>query len=209
MQRRSQEDRSRSTRTALEEAGRRLFAERGFAAVSAEEIVAAAGVTRGALHHHYGDKRGLFLAVLEQVEVDGTAEVEAAIAASPDPDNLLLGMALGVGAFLKICQRPEMVRIVLTDGPTVLGWQAFREFESRHGLRLITEQLAGAQAAGLVGAASVPVLAQLLLCAITEAGLVVAHAEDQETAGRDAEQALLMLIGGIVTPGAAQGDSAH
>lgn len=66
MQRRSQEDRSRATRAALEQAGRRLFAERGFAATSAEELVTEAGVTRGALHHHYGDKRGLFLAVLEK-----------------------------------------------------------------------------------------------------------------------------------------------
>ncbi|WP_280297826.1 TetR/AcrR family transcriptional regulator [Nocardia neocaledoniensis] len=70
MQRRSQEDRSRTTRAALERAGRDLFAERGFAGTSAEQLVAAAGVTRGALHHHYGDKRGLFLAVLEQVETE-------------------------------------------------------------------------------------------------------------------------------------------
>jgi len=77
MPRRSQEDRSQTTKAALVQTGRRLFAERGYAAVSAEEVVAAAGVTRGALYHHFGDKRGLFEAVLEEVERENLAAIEA------------------------------------------------------------------------------------------------------------------------------------
>lgn len=197
MQRRSQEDRSRTTRAALERAGRRLFAERGFAGTSAEQLVAEAGVTRGALHHHYGDKRGLFLAVLEQIETEATAEIASAVAAV-DPDDVIAGMTAGLACFLDICARPEMLRIVLMDAPTVLGWPAFRDFESRHGLGLITDQLQRAVDAGLVPAVPVPVLAQLLLSAITEASLIVAHAEDPDRARVETQQSLLLLITGLL-----------
>ncbi|GEM33339.1 TetR family transcriptional regulator [Nocardia neocaledoniensis NBRC 108232] len=197
MQRRSQEDRSRTTRTALERAGRDLFAERGFAGTSAEQLVAAAGVTRGALHHHYGDKRGLFLAVLEQVETEATAEIAGAIGAV-DPDDVIAGMTAGLACFLDICGRPEMLRIVLMDAPTVLGWPAFREFESRHGLGLLTAELQRAVDAGLVPAVPVPVLAQLLLSAITEASLIVAHAADPDRARAETQHSLLLLITGLL-----------
>ncbi|MEV0332679.1 TetR/AcrR family transcriptional regulator [Nocardia sp. NPDC050717] len=197
MQRRSQEDRSRTTRAALERAGRDLFAERGFAGTSAEQLVAAAGVTRGALHHHYGDKRGLFLAVLEQVETEATAEIQDAVAAV-DPDDVVAGMTAGLARFLDICARPQMLRIVLMDAPTVLGWPAFREFEARHGLGLITAQLQRATDAGLVPAAPVAVLAQLLLSAISEAALIVAHAEDPDRARLETQQSLLLLLAGLL-----------
>ncbi|MFC8383492.1 TetR/AcrR family transcriptional regulator [Nocardia sp. NPDC056952] len=197
MQRRSQEDRSRVTRAALEQAGRRLFAERGFAGTSAEQLVAAAGVTRGALHHHYGDKRGLFLAVLEQVETEATEEIASAVAAV-DRADIIGGMTAGLARFLDICARPEMLRIVLMDAPTVLGWPAFREFEARHGLGLITDELQRATDAGLIPVAPVPVLAQLLLSAITEASLIVAHADDPDRARIDTQQSLLLLIAGLL-----------
>ncbi|PXX60307.1 TetR family transcriptional regulator [Nocardia tenerifensis] len=197
MPRRSQEDRSRTTRAALEQAGRRLFTERGFAATSAEELVTEAGVTRGALHHHYGDKRGLFLAVLEQIEAESTEEIAAAMAAV-DPDDVMTGMAVGLGLFLEICQRPAMLQVVLTDAPAVMGWQAWREFESRHGLGLITAHLERVREAGLIVDVPVPVLAQLLLSALTEASLIVAHAEDQDRARAEAQQSLLLLVAGIV-----------
>ncbi|WP_405164157.1 TetR/AcrR family transcriptional regulator [Nocardia sp. NBC_01499] len=198
MQHRSQEERSRGTRTVLEQAGRKLFAENGFTAVSAEQIVIAAGVTRGALNYHYGDKRGLFLAVLEQLEVENTEEIEAAIAAAPAPDDLLATMSIGLGVFLKICQRPEMVRIALSDAPAVLGWQAWREFEARHGLGLIVALLENARAAGLIVDAPVSMLAQLLLSAVTEAGLIVAHEPDPHVARIDAQRALMALIAGLL-----------
>ncbi|MEU1545125.1 TetR/AcrR family transcriptional regulator [Nocardia sp. NPDC005745] len=197
MPRRSQEDRSRATRAALEQAGRRLFTERGFAGTSAEELVTEAGVTRGALHHHYGDKRGLFLAVLEQIEVEITEEIENAIAAV-DSEDVMAGMAVGLALFLEICQRPAMLRIALTDAPAVLGWQAWREFESAHGLGLITRQLERARAAGLIADAPIPVLAQLVVSVISEASLIVAHAEDPDRARAEAQESVLLLISGLM-----------
>ncbi|MFI6165271.1 TetR/AcrR family transcriptional regulator [Nocardia sp. NPDC051052] len=197
MPRRSQEDRSRTTRAALEQIGRRLFTERGFAATSAEELVTEAGVTRGALHHHYGDKRGLFLAVLEQIEIETTAEIETAIG-TVDPDDVMAGMAVGLSVFLEACQRPAMLRIALTDAPAVMGWQAWREFESRHGLGMITAMLERARGAGLIADCPVQMLAQLLLSALTESALIVAHADDPDRARAEAQQAVLLLISGIV-----------
>lgn len=208
MPRRSQEDRSRTTRAVLETAGRRLFGERGYAAVSAEEIVAAAGVTRGALHHHYGDKRGLFLAVLEQLEIDNTEEIRSVLAALPDPADPLAPMATGLHAFLVISRRPETVRIAMSDGPAVLGWQGWREMESRHGLGLITDQLQGAVDAGLAPALPVRTLGQLILAAIIEAGMIVAHAEDPEAAGAEAEQCVLLMVAGLLTPPSSATDAA-
>ncbi|WP_280379405.1 TetR/AcrR family transcriptional regulator [Nocardia wallacei] len=198
MPRRSQEDRSRATRTALEDAGRRLFAERGYASVSAEQIVTAAGVTRGALHHHYGDKRGLFLAVLERLETENTAEIARAIAELPDPTDLLTAMAVGMRTFLEISRRPETVRIAMSDGLTVLGWQGWRDMEARHGLGLITDQLQRAVDAGLAVPVPVHVFSKLILSAVTEAGMIVAHADDPDTARLEAEQSLLLLISGVL-----------
>ncbi|MGN2640786.1 TetR/AcrR family transcriptional regulator [Nocardia takedensis] len=197
MPRRSQEDRSRTTRSALEQAGRRLFADKGFTATSAELLVAEAGVTRGALHHHYGDKRGLFLAVLEQLEVDNTAEIRAAMRAV-EGEDLMVGMAVGLNAFLEICQRPEMIRIALYDAPAVLGWEQWREIEMRHGLGLIVTELDKAKDAGLIPDVPVRVLGQLVLSAVAEAGLVVAHAEDRDAARAQAQQSLMLLVSGLL-----------
>ncbi len=197
MPRRSQEDRSRTTRAALEQAGRRLFTERGFAGTSAEQLVTEAGVTRGALHHHYGDKRGLFLAVLEQLETEITPEIENALRAAP-AEEILTAMAAGLNTFLEICQRPEMIRIALFDAPAVLGWQAWRELEARHGLGLITAELERARETGLITATAVPTLAQLILSAVSEAGLIVAHADDKDTARRQTQESLLLLVSGLL-----------
>ncbi len=189
MPRRSQQDRSRATRAALVATARRLFAERGYQQVPAAEIVAAAGVTRGALYHHFAGKQELFRAVLEELEGEVTAEIAAAIAAAPDRPT---GMVVGLGRFLDVCQRPEVARIALTDAPAVLGRRTWRAIEARHGLGVITDALQAAARDGLL----VPV--QLVLGAMIEAALLIAHAADPTAARADAEQALLALLSGTV-----------
>ncbi|GAB2509099.1 TetR/AcrR family transcriptional regulator [Nocardia heshunensis] len=194
----SHEKRSLSTRLALEAAARHLFAEHGFAAVSADQIVAAAGVTRGALQYQYGDKRGLFIAVLEKMEQENSAEISAATAAAPNPDDPVATIEVALTAFLHICQRPEMVRVALSDGPAVLGRQAWREFEIRHGLDLIVPLLEAARETGQLPDIDVPILAQLLLSAITEAGLIVASAPDPIPVRDRAIRALMAIVCGVV-----------
>jgi AcrR family transcriptional regulator len=195
MPRRSQQERSRVTRAALVTTARGLFAQRGYAQVPAEEIVTAAGVTRGALYHHFADKRQLFRAVFEELEGEVSAEIAAAIAATPDRPT---GMVVGLGRFLDVCQRPEVAQIALTDAPAVLGWQTWREIEAHHGLGVITEGLEAAARDGLPVPAPMPVLAQLVLSAVIEAALLITHAADPKAARADAEQALLTLLSGMV-----------
>ncbi|ANN16645.1 TetR family transcriptional regulator [Amycolatopsis orientalis] len=193
--RRSQTERSQSTQTALITAARRLFAEQGYAAVPADEIVRAAGVTRGALYHHFGDKQGLFRAVVEQVETEITAELQAVLRAADDPWTAALS---ALSRFLDLCLRPEVVRISLTDAITVLGWQEWRELENRYGLGLITELLEAAAADGRLIEGPIPELAQLVLSACAEAALMIAHAEDPDAAKPKALQALVALLSGLV-----------
>jgi AcrR family transcriptional regulator len=178
-------------------AGRRLFGERGFGDVSAGEAAREAGVTTGALYHHFGDKTGLFRAVLEDLEREITAETVAGIPGGDDP---LAAMAVGLSAFLDICQRPEVVRITLTDAPAVLGWQEWREVEARHGLGVITDTLRQAAAAGAIVDAPIGPLAQLMLSSINETVLMIAHADDPAAARAEAEPALIALLAGLAAP---------
>ena len=196
---RSQADRSDSTRRALIEAGTTLFGRRGFAAVPAEEIVAEAGVTRGALYHHFDGKHGLFRTVFEELESAITAEVSEAIAATPERWPAMIA---GLSHFLDACQRPDVTRIALQDAPAVLGWQTWREIESAHGLGVITDTLQLLADEGLLRCGSVPVLAQLMLSAVIESALLITHAEDQAETRAQAQQGLLMLLSGIVDPDA-------
>jgi AcrR family transcriptional regulator len=195
MQRRSQAERTQATRALLIRTGRELMAEHGFAGVSAEQLVAAAGVTRGALHHHFGDKHGLFLAVIEEVERENTEEILAAIQTAPDQWS---GIVLGIRRFLDICERPYVVQLAMTDALSVLGWPRWRALEEQYGLGMVTAALQGALDSGLLKPARVQVLAKLVLSAITEAGLVIAHADDRAAARAEAEEALLTLMAGLM-----------
>lgn len=193
--RRSQTERSQSTQTALITAARTLFAEQGYAAVPADEIVRAAGVTRGALYHHFGDKQGLFRAVIEQLETEITEEISAVVEAADDTWTAAIA---ALTRFLDLCVRPEVVRISLTDALAVLGWQEWRELEQRYGLGLITEILEAAAADGRLIAVPIPELAQLVLSACGEAALMIAHAEDPEAAKVKSLQALVGLFSGLL-----------
>lgn len=193
--RRSQADRAQSTRTALIGAARALFTERGFATVPAEEVVRTAGVTRGALYHHFADKQELFLAVFEQLEAEITAEVQQAAGDAPDHRT---AMVTALATFLDICRRPEVLRIALTDAPAVLGWQRWREIEAQHGLGVIIEMLDNAAADDILAVPATPALAQLLLSMVIESALMIAHAEDPDTTRAQAEQSLLTLLAGLL-----------
>jgi AcrR family transcriptional regulator len=194
--RRTQEDRSATTKSELMAAARELFSTRGYAAVPADEIVRAAGVTRGALYHHYGDKQGLFRAVFEQVEDEIAQEIEAATAGAPDT---VTGLLLALGAFLDACERPEVQRISLTDAPAVLGWATWREVDSRYGLGLVVRSLNRAVDEGVLTPQPVEVLAQLVLSAVIEAALLIANAEDPAATRANCEQALGTWLVGLLT----------
>src|SRR5882724_7120771 len=172
-------ERSEATRAALIAAARPLFAERGYAAVGTEEIVRAAGVTRGALYHQFADKRELFAAVFEDLEEQLIAEAAAGMAGVTDMLTLLKGACRG---WLEACLRPEAERIVLTDAPAVLGWEAWREIGERHGLGVVIASLEAGMETGVLARQPVRPLAHVVVGALDELALYVARADDRVTA---------------------------
>jgi AcrR family transcriptional regulator len=186
--------RAEATRNALIDAARHLFVERGYHDTSTEEIVALAGVgTRGALYHHFADKRALFVAVFEAVEEDLVVAAGAQLVEGPPLDVLRNGL-LG---FLDASLTPEVQRILLLDGPAVLGWQEWRAIEARYGLGGIQAMLELAVADGSLPEQPLEVLAHLLLATADEAALFIANAEDPPAARDQAVAAMDRLLTGL------------
>jgi AcrR family transcriptional regulator len=187
-------ERGEATRSRLVATARGLFAERGFAEVGTEEVVRRAGVTRGALYHHFRDKRDLFRAVYEQTEQELVAATAAGASEAHDPWQALV---TGVGAFLDACSDPAMMRIGVLDAPAVLGWREWREIGARHGLGLIEGTLRAAMDAGTLRRTEVEPLARLLFGTLGEAAQVVANADDPAAAREEVERTLVSLLEGL------------
>jgi AcrR family transcriptional regulator len=168
-------EQSEATRAALVAAARRLFAERGYAGVGTEEIVRTAGVTRGALYHHFAGKEELFEAVYEEIEGELVQEIAGGAMTARDPVEALRG---GAKAWLDACEDPAVQQIALLDAPSVLGWERWREIGMRYGFGLVEGTLKAAIEAGLIEEQPVRPLAHLVLGAIDEAAMVVARADD-------------------------------
>src|SRR3954451_17950754 len=157
------------TRAALIAGGRALFAEQGFADTSTEELGGAAGVPGGALYHHFGDKRDLSEPVYEDVEQSLVAKIASSITTATDPLEVLRQSA---DAFLDACLDPAVRRIALLEGPSVLGWERWREIDERYGLGLVQMTLQAAMDAGAIRAGSVEALAHVLFGGLVGGGLV-------------------------------------
>ena len=186
-------ERSEATRAALVAAARPLFAERGFAGVGTEEIVRAAGVTRGALYHQFRDKEELFAAVFELLESELAQRTAAAAGASGSTDPLV-ELSVGAEAWLDACTEPEIQRIVLLDGPAVLGWERWREIGTRYGRGLVEAVLQLAVDAGRLPPQPIRPLAHILMGAVDEAALYVATADDPAAARVEVGAVLDRLI---------------
>jgi AcrR family transcriptional regulator len=187
-----------ATTAALVDAARALFAERGYAGVGTEEIVQRAGVTRGALYHHFrGGKEELFRAVLVRVAAETAQRVARAGRAEQDP---WLALGVGVDAFLDACAMPEVQRIVLVDGPSVLGWDVWRAIDRDYGIRLIESALQRAMDAGRMIPQPTDALAQVLLGAVHEAAMVVARADDPAAARAEMGKTVRRLLEGLRDP---------
>jgi AcrR family transcriptional regulator len=194
--RRTQAERSTATRGALVAAARRLFAERGYAAVGTPEVAAAAGVTRGALYHQFSDKADLFLAVYEQVEQEVTERIGELVVAAGARDPLE-ALTAGAEAFLEACAEPDINRIALLDAPAVLGWEQWRAVGLKYGLGLTEAILRAAMDAGRIAEQPLRPLAHVLLGALDEAALYVARAEDPVTAREEMRTVLTGILRGL------------
>src|SRR5690606_28084048 len=160
-----------ATRTALVTEARQRFARQGYAAVGLAEIVAAAGVTKGALYHHFGSKAALFQAVVQQVQQEVADRVAAAAEAHARPWDQLVA---GCEAFLAASTDPDVQRIMLIDAPAVLGWHEWRAMDEAASGRLLMDVLRVLIADGTFVPQPVEPLARLLSGAMNEAALWLA-----------------------------------
>jgi AcrR family transcriptional regulator len=191
---RTQAERSEATRGALIRAGRELFGARGYGAVGTEEVVARAGVTRGALYHQFADKKDLFRAVVETLEQDVIARVGSRLGAVNSPGEALTAM---MGGWLDVCEDDEVQRIMLLDAPGVLGWDEWREIGHRYGLGEVIALLEAAMEAGDIERQPAVPLAHVVIGALDEAALYIARAEHPRSARAEMEAVLGRLLSGL------------
>jgi AcrR family transcriptional regulator len=188
--------RAEETRRALIAAGRDLFTEHGYHGVGVRDITARAGVTRGALAHHFTDKQGLFLAVFDAIE----RELIAAGAEPPPsaaPSDAWAQFRAGIQAYLDAALRPDVQRITLIDGPAVLGWRRWREIEEGYSLGSLIAVLNAAMDAKLIRRRSPEPLAHLILGSVMEAALLIAHSDASKRRRAEVGEALDDLLRGL------------
>lgn len=189
---------SEPTIAALIGAARELFAMSGYANVATEEIVQRAGVDPGALYHHFrAGKEELFRAVLVQISAETVQKVAQAAGTTEDPWEALV---LGSAAFLDACATPEVQRIMLVDGPSVLGWEVRRAIDADHGLGLLEQAIQRAMDAGRLLPGSATAVAHVLAGALDEAAMVVARAEDPAVAREEMGRTVQRLLEGLRGP---------
>jgi AcrR family transcriptional regulator len=189
------------TRQALVDAARRLFTEQGYAATGTEEIVAAARVTRGALYHHFRDKTDLFRAVMEQIArevAEHLIDAELSRPAAPAAADAWDEVRDGLRAFLDLCVvTDDFQRIVLVEGPAVLGHEAWDELVARHGSNLLAEWLSRAAEQGRIAPVPIEPLTRLLIAMISESSLYIARADDRPAAREEMGTVLDRLLTGL------------
>ncbi len=185
---------SQATKKRLEQDARALFEKHGFAGVSAEQLTAQSGVTRGALYHHYAGKEGLFEAVVDTImrEVHGRLASQAAGAADP-----LEALKRGVEAFFELCTEPATHRISLVDAPAVLGWGRWREMDAQYGLGMMKHGLSAAMQAGLIRQQDPDILSHALLGSLTELAMVIARSSSPQKAKAAAQKIIGLMIDGL------------
>ncbi|MEY9966122.1 AcrR family transcriptional regulator [Streptacidiphilus sp. MAP12-16] len=196
------------TRRALLRAARDLFAERGYAATGTEDIVAAAAVTRGALYHHFKDKADLFRAVMAECakEMAERLVAQETARAEEQPGDAWQLLRSGFQSFLDACIDTHFQRIVLIEGPAVLGHSAWDALVEEHGYLLLAEALTEAISEGNVEELPVAPLTRMLAALISEASLYIARAEDHVQAREEAGLVLERLLAGLGrSPGVSQG----
>jgi AcrR family transcriptional regulator len=186
--------RSEATRTALVAAARELFAEHSYAGVPTEEIVRRAGLTRGALYHHFSGKEDVLRAVLHELARELAEASAAAALAETDQWRQILA---AVDAFLDACVDPAVQQIMMIDAPSVLGWDEWREIDMQYGLGLVRASLENAMETGLIPRQPVGPLSHLIVGALDEGAMYIARAADAAEARREMGESIERMLEGL------------
>jgi AcrR family transcriptional regulator len=189
---------SEATRAALLEQATLLFAARGYAATSLEDVAAAIGATRGAVYHHFAGKQALFEAVLDEQGTRALAEISAA-AANADPRAASLA---ALDAYLDKCCDPTYGRLVWQEGPMVLGWHRWREFEERYGYGIVERFVRALMDAGYLERRPVDSVVRFAFWILGGAGLAVAEtpAADRQRVREEWGHLIRRSLDGLRTP---------
>lgn len=194
MVRRSRQEMIVETRAKLVAAGRKAFAEMGYAAASMDDFTAKAGLTRGALHHHFGDKKGLFEAVVTEIDAEMTARLKRRVAQAPDAWESFVEEGIG---YIEMALEPEIQRIVLRDGPAVLGDPA--SWPSANGcISSIRSGLEVLLAKGIIRDVDTDATARMLSGASSLAAQWIANADDPVATAKRATAAYRRLLEGLL-----------
>ena len=185
---------SASTKRALVDVASELFTERGYAGTSLDEIVSGARVTKGALYHHFSGKQALFEAVFETVEAEATAAIRKAVRDHDDPWEKALS---GLRAFLDVVQQPGYRRIVIQEGPAILGYERFREQEERSTFGIVQEIVSSVLESYDLEPSMVETFSRIFFGAMSAAGTAVSSADDSERASAEVETAIAFILGGL------------
>jgi len=187
---------SASTRKALVDVAEELFADHGYAATSLDAIVAGADVTKGALYHHYSGKQAVFEAVFDRVEAEGAHTIQEAVHDKDDPWEKAIA---GLRAFLDVVRQPAYSRIVVQDGPSVLGYERFREQEERSTFAYVLEIVRAVMSAGdwRVDDELEHTFARIFFGAMSSAGSTVSSAENGDEQAQRVELAMAFILSGL------------
>lgn len=188
---RTQKERSEATTRALVDAARKLFSRRGYASTSLDDVAEAAGVSKGAVYHHFDSKQELFRAVFEREERKLAGIVAVAYRNERDPWK---GFFAGCKAFLEELLDPGVARIAILDAPGVLEWEEMRRIQANYTLEPIKRALGEAMDAGVIAKRPIEPLAHLLFGACCEGAMVAARSDDQRAMTRKVTAELRTML---------------
>ncbi|PYE87824.1 TetR/AcrR family transcriptional regulator [Phyllobacterium leguminum] len=182
------------TRAKLVSAARAAFGSKGYAEASMDDFTAAAGLTRGALYHHFGDKKGLLQAVIGEIDAEMNDRLKIVSAKAATPWQGFVDECI---AYIEMALEPEIQRIVLRDGPAVLGDPTAWPTQNAC-IRSMTGSLRNFAQEGTIVAADPEAMAQLINGATLNAALWIANAPDPETTSKKAVEATRFLLEGLL-----------
>ena len=190
----TQEKRRALTQAAVVEAAERLFGSKGFGNTTMEDIAVEAGVAKGAVYHHFKSKRDVFQAAFESVSARLARTVMSEVRQDGDIIETFIS---STKTFFSLCANPATLRILLQDGPAVLGPQDWRRLDARHFGGLVTASLGMAMDAGAITRQPLEPLSNIILAAIQSAALSCADALDFQTAATLYLEALESIMAGL------------
>jgi len=187
-------EQGRVTRRLLLDTARQVFTDQGYDNVSAEELVTAAGVTRGALYHHFDDKQDLFRTLVIEIEGELDEKIRRAAEKAETPWGLV---EAGVQAALDACLAPDVARIVMLDGPSVLGWDGWDQIDAEFGMKQTTLGLEILRSDGEIVGKPLEPLARMMVALLNGACRAVAQSDDPKATRDEMFPAVMSLLEGL------------